>query len=171
MFFQKKKKKYRVSINRSRSWFYFTDIHNRLNKSREYYLLKIVRNNPSTVFGFFLLLRNPTIFKRELVSCNWFFFLPFPFFSPINWIPSPRSRINEISIYIYSLRMSVCLVEIYPQRVIRHFDRISNFDPIRHEFPLLESLDPRDPVQGHSTTPPSGLIKVPRCGHLVDSVN
>lgn len=170
MFFQKKKKKYSVSINRSRSWFYFTDIHNRLNKSREYYLLKIVRNNPSTVFGFFLLLRNPTIFKRELGSCNWFFFLPFPFFSPINWIPSPRSRINEISIYIYIRCLSVSSRFIRNELSVISI-RISNFDPIRHEFPLLESLDPRDPVQGHSTTPPSGLIKVPRCGHLVDSVN
>lgn len=143
MFFQKKKKKYRVSINRSRSWFYFTDIHNRLNKSREYYLLKIVRNNPSTVFGFFLLLRNPTIFKRELVSCNWFFFLPFPFFSPINWIPSPRSRINEISIYIYIFVEDVCLS--------RRDLSATSYPSFRSEFRISIQLGTSFPSSSHWT--------------------
>lgn len=154
MSFQKKKRKKKerrkvgVSINRSRSWFYFTDIHNRLNKSRKYYLLKIARNNPSTVSYSFSccatqrFLNGMAVGFVQLIFLSFFFF--FFFFNKLN-SPSPFENQRNIDLCI---RFRGDISSKFP------FDRISTRRI--HEFSLLESLDPRDPIQGHSTTPPPG---------------
>lgn len=77
---KKERRKVGVSINRSRSWFYFTDIHNRLNKSRKYYLLKIARNNPSTVSYSFSCCATQRFLNGMAVGFVQLIFLSFFFF-------------------------------------------------------------------------------------------
>lgn len=125
---KKERRKVGVSINRSRSWFYFTDIHNRLNKSRKYYLLKIARNNPSTVSYSFSccatqrFLNGMAVGFVQLIFLSFFFF--FFFFNKLN-SPCPFENQRNIDVCI---RFRGDISSRFP------FDRISNFDATSFPF-------------------------------------